>query len=362
MNYYSFSAIRGTQSGQPFYTVMVPLSQVPRIFCFDDTSLPAELRSQRVLSKARVPQIATYIANNPDNYILSSLCACVDGEMSFRSASNASELRNVGILTIPMEARILLNDGQHRRAAIERAINLKPELENESVSVVLFCDLGLERSQQMFADLNKNAVRPSGSLNVLYDHRDPLAKLSAHVLSEIEFFGRFTDLEHSSLSNKSPSLYTLSSLNQANGWLADREADRFGNETRAIVVEYWREVFENMRDWHELQACTVKAHELRQKKVHAHGVILQGFGLLGARLILEKPKKWHTLLKKLGEIDWSRTNSTVWEKRVMNGKRMNGQSRSVLLGANVLYRSVGLELDERGRTAEESLSKESSID
>ncbi len=50
-------------------------------------------------------------------------------------------------------------------------------------SVVLFMDAGFERSQQMFADLNKHAVRPTRSLGVLYDHRDPLSKRSAELIS-----------------------------------------------------------------------------------------------------------------------------------------------------------------------------------
>ena len=357
-NYFAFSAIRGIQAGHPYYTVMIALSQVPRIFCFDDDSLPANLRTQRVLSKARVPQIANYLSENWDNYTLSSLCASVDGDMSFRAASESPELRNVGILTISMDSRILLNDGQHRRAAIEEVLKTRPEIENETISVVMFADRGLERSQQMFADLNKNAVRPSGSLNVLFDHRDPLARLSARVLSEIEFFRRFTDLERSSISNRSTSLYTLSSLNRANGWLAGKGAVRFGEDTVGLVVEFWSEVYNQMRDWQRLDAGTLTAWDLRQKTVHAHGVLLQGLGLMGGRLLKERPTDWRSALGQLTTVDWSRRNATLWSGRVMNGSRMNGQMRAVQLGANVLCRTVGLQLDERGRLAEENLTGE----
>ena len=356
-NYFSFSAIRGFQAGHPYYAVMVSLSQVPKLFCFDDGSLPADLRAQRILSKARVPQIASYLSDNWEDYILSSLCASVDGDISFRAASESREFRNVGVLTISMDSRILLNDGQHRRAAIEEALKTRPEIENETISVVLFADRGLERSQQMFADLNKNAVRPSGSLNVLFDHRNPLARLSAHVLREIDFFRRFTDLEHISISNRSTSLYTLSSLNRANGWLAGKEADRFGENTARLTVNFWSAVYDNMKDWQRLDAGTVKASHLRQNTVHAHGVLLQGIGLLGGRLLEERPQDWRSKLGKLAEVDWSRRNTDLWGDRVMDGSRMNGQRRAVLLGANVLCRMTGFELDERGLIAEESLQK-----
>lgn len=354
-NFYTFSAIRGVQAGHPYFTVMIPLGQVPRIFSFDDETLPPDLRSQRVLSKVRVPQIAEYLAVNWDNYTLSSLCASIDGDLQFKPASDDIALRNVGILTVAMDARILLNDGQHRRAAIEEALKSRPELENETISVVLFADRGLERSQQMFADLNKNAVRPSGSLNVLFDHRSPLSQLSAFVLSEVEFFRRFTDLERSSIPNRGTALYTLSSLNRANQWFAGNAADRFGAETRALAAAYWSEVYKVMPDWQRLDAGTQKSVDLRQGTVLAHGVLLQALGLLGGRLLTEKPKSWRKSLAKLENLDWSRRNAELWEGRVMNGARMNGQKRAVQLGANVLFGVVGLPLDERARHAENAL-------
>ena len=49
------------------------------------------------------------------------------------------------------------------------------------ISVVFFQDDGLKRSQQMFSDLNKNAVKPTKSLNILYDHRDEV--LSIYVVN-----------------------------------------------------------------------------------------------------------------------------------------------------------------------------------
>ena len=354
-NTYTFAAIRGVQARTAYYTVMIPLRMVQRIFVFDSEGLPADLRAQRVLSKARVPQIAAYLSKNWDDYILSSLCASVDGDINFKSAAENSALRNVGTLTIPMEARILLNDGQHRMAAIGEALKIRPELENETISVVVFADRGLKRSQQMFADLNKNAIRPSGSLNVLFDHRSPLSRLSSRILEQVPFFRTFIDLEKVSLSNRTTKLYTLSSLNQAHEWMAGITADRFGSGTESNVKAYWTALYGVMEDWKRLEAGTRTACDLRQNTVHAHGVMLQAFGVLGGQLIECRPLEWKRDLKALEQIDWSRRNSALWDGRVMNGVRINGQRRAVVLGANVLFKALGLALDERGRTAEDSL-------
>ncbi|KNG91822.1 DNA sulfur modification protein DndB [Pseudaestuariivita atlantica] len=350
-NELTFEAIRGVQSRTAYYTVMVPMKMVPRLFIFDGDDLPPDLRAQRVLSKARVPQIASYLAENWDNYILSSLCASVDGDLTFSPAGKNGALKNVGTLSFAMDARIVLNDGQHRRAAIEDALKTRPALENETISVVIFADRGLARSQQMFADLNMNAVRPSNSLNILYDKRDPLAVLSVEVFRQVPFFNRFLELEKKSLSNRTTKLYTLSSLQQAHEWMVGPAGDKFGEETVSFVIQYWNALYGVLEDWQRLDGGSLNAHDLRQNTVHAHGVLLQAFGILGGALFESFPTNWADKLQAFTAVDWSRRNAELWEGRVMNEARMNGQRRSVLLGAAVLFEAVGLPLEPRMKAA-----------
>lgn len=354
-NTFSFEAIRGIQARTAYYTIMVPLKMVPRLFLFDDGALPADLRAQRVLSKARVPQIASYLSGNSGEYILSSLCASVDGDLAFEPASPDGPLRNVGLLSFSMDAKILLNDGQHRRAAIEEALRDCPELESETISVVVFADRGLARSQQMFADLNKNAVRPSGSLSVLYNQRDPLARLTADVLREVPFLDRFVEREKTSISNRTNKLYTLSSLNQAHEWLAGASGDRFGAQTPQLAARFWTALLEQMPDWQRLDAGAVSACELRHDTVHAHGVMLQAFGVVAAVVIEKDPVRLADSLGPLARIDWSRRNLSLWEGKVLSDARIAGQRRAVLLGAGILLRHLGLPLDQRVLSAEASL-------
>ena len=343
------------QARTAYYTVMVPLRMVPRLLLFDDESLPADLRAQRVLSRARVPQIAKYLSDNWDDYILSSLCASVDGELFFEPASE--EHINVGTLSFSMDARILLNDGQHRRAAIDEALRVRRELENETISILIFADRGLKRSQQMFADLNRNAVRPSRSLNVLFDHRNPLARLSAHVFESVPFFRRHLDIERTTLSNRTTKLYTLSSLNQAHQWMVGPDADRFGDDAEELAISFWNRLYEVINDWQQLDSGVHTAANLRQTTVHAHGVMLQAFGLLAGKLLHNRPETWKRDLAELAHIDWSRDNTCLWGGRVLNGARINGKRRAVLLAAAVLYRKLELEIDDRMRIAEEHLSQ-----
>ena len=56
----SFPAIRAYQAGEAFYVVMCPMKLLTKLFSFDDEEVPPEVRAQRVLNKARLPEIARY--------------------------------------------------------------------------------------------------------------------------------------------------------------------------------------------------------------------------------------------------------------------------------------------------------------
>ena len=197
---YGFDAIRGIQAGHEFYVTMCPLKIIPKIFIFNDHDIPPELRAQRILQTARIPAIKDYILNNPADYTFSSLTASVDGKMKFTPSAPLGEDGKLGRLYINMDSRFLINDGQHRRKAIEEALKEQPELGHEMISVVFFRDDGLKRSQQMFSDLNKNAVKPTKSLNILYDHRDDFSKFIVNLTNDIDVFKGRVELEKTTIS------------------------------------------------------------------------------------------------------------------------------------------------------------------
>lgn len=344
-NSYQFTAMRGIQAGRAYYALMCPLKLVPKLFRFDDEALPPELRAQRVLNRTRIPQIARYIVDHTDEYILSSLCASVDGELEFEPVATTGPMRSMGLLRIGMSATILINDGQHRRAAIEEALRERPELGDETISIVLFADGGLLRSQQMFADLNVHAIRPTKSIRLLYDHRDELAKLVREVIQEIPLFREFTDLEKTSISNRSLKLFTLSSLHQATGLLLGKSRNgHIGPEDLDRSIAFWGAVIAQMPDWQRVQRRDVVAHELRRDYVHPHGIALQAIGMAGAQLIAAHPKDWRKHLAGLRAIDWSRANTDLWEGRALIAGKINKSVQNVTLVSNVIVQALGLSL------------------
>jgi len=238
----NFPVLRGIQAGQEYYATMWTLRMLRQVSIFDETELPPELRAQRILNKARIPEIAHYILDNPKNYVFSALTVSIDSEVEFVPLSNLPGEDRLGILKVPTEARFIISDGQHRRAAILSALEQKPELGNETISVVFFLDIGLERSQQMFADLNRYAIRPSRSLGLLYDHRNDKAKLAKLVVLKSSVFRDIVDMEKNSLAPRSRKLFTLSALYNACADLVADLATGHLDTDADLAREYWETV------------------------------------------------------------------------------------------------------------------------
>ncbi|MBE6625083.1 MAG: DGQHR domain-containing protein [Ruminococcaceae bacterium] len=160
---YQFPAVKGKQAGKEYYICMIPLGLLSKIFIIENGDVAPEHRAQRKLNESRIPEISNYILENRESYVFSALAASVDGEMHFVPYNSNS---NIGVLEIDMGASFLINDGQHRKAAIDAAIEEDETLKDETISVVLYKDNGLTRSQQMFTDLNKHAVTTSKSFRL----------------------------------------------------------------------------------------------------------------------------------------------------------------------------------------------------
>ena len=340
-----FPAIRGVQAGRPCYVAMVPMRIVPKLFIFDEAEVPTELRAQRTLNAQRIPEISAYLVDNSSNYTLSSITASIDSTVNFDPIADSGLGQNMGTLSIPMDASILINDGQHRRAAIERAIKENTELGHDNISVLFFIDEGLSRSQQMFADLNKHAVRPSDSISTLYDLRDDLSNLAREMQKKVHIFTKLTEMEKSSISNRSSKLFTLSAIKNATKALLGKgkKGPQTTKEEISLAASYWNEVAAYMPDWQLALQKEVSTYELRENQIHAHGVFLQAMGQIGLDLVSTNAKTWQTKLKKLEKIDWSRTSSK-WEGRAMNQGRISKARVNVILTGNAIKTNLGIKL------------------
>lgn len=350
---YVFPAIRGVQAGREYYVSMCPLRLLTRLFTFDEEELVPELRAQRTLNKARIPDIARYVVENKASYTFSAITVSIDGAIHFEPVGPDGPAKfRMGSLTVSMDAKFIVNDGQHRRAAIVQALEAAPELGEETIAVVFFLDRGLKRCQQMFADLNRHAVKPSASLGVLYDHRSVAASLARHLSLTSSVFKNLIEAERSSLSPRSRKLFTLSAINFANiELLVEKELEDFGAASRKCL-EFWEAVGAQIPEWNYVRQSKMTSGEVRRDFIHSHAIVLQALGRAGRSLYQLAASERLKRIKRLHAVDWSRQNARTWEGRAMLGGAMAKSGQNITLTCNEIKRVLGLELTTEERAAE----------
>lgn len=350
---YIFPAIRGIQAGREYFVSMCPLRLIPRIFLFDEEELMPEFRAQRILNRARVPEIARYMLQNQKGYVFSAITASVDGTVRFTALGPEGEANRLGALHVDMSARFIINDGQHRRAAIEQALISAPELGDETIAVVFFVDRGLERSQQMFSDLNRHAVRPSRSLGLLYDHRNDLSKIAKLVALKSTAFKDLVEMERSTLSERSRKLFTLSAIYTGCSVLLDASEYSDVEHASQVCIEFWDEIAKHIPEWELVRSSRMTSGEVRRDFLHSHAIALQAFGMVGRDLLQRDHENWKIRIASIEKINWSKSNALVWEGRALVGGRVSKSSNNVTLTTNFIKCQLGLALGPEEKRIEQ---------
>ena len=351
----SIPAIRGVMGGRTYYNISLAMAEVPRLFRFNDwEQATPELRAQRVLNKSRVPAIAKYILDNEDSYLFSSITASYSAEVKFTAIDN--DHPEIGTLEIELEnLDLILNDGQHRSAAIAAAVKENPSLGKDKISVLLFPMENLKRLQQMFTDLNRYAHKTSKSLDVLYDHRDNLSALTMDISEDVETFKGMLDKEKITIPLRSPKLFTLSTLYDANKELVGNKIDLKGSKgyeaSRKMAVRYWTELSTVLEDWQRVKDGDMKAAELRQEKINTHAVIMRALGGVGRALIDHYPNDWRDHLQPLRTVDWRKSVGSkvnpLWDNVCITAGSVVSNRQARVQTLAVLKKTLGLTVSPR---------------
>lgn len=342
----SFPAMEGIIGQRTYYSCLMKLNAIPKMFTFRDwAEFTPEDREQRVLNKKRVPDIAKYILDNEDGYLFSAITASYKCPVKFTPVNGDGGL---GLLEMEFEdANFVINDGQHRCAAIAQAVKENPAVGEETISVLLFPYESRERVQQMFSDLNRFVVKTSKSLDILFDKRDPLSIVTLEVCERVPAFKGMVDKDAVSLPIRSPKLFSLAALYDANEELLKdiRDRDASHPELVSVAADYWTAVAKLMPDWAKVKNGDLKALELRQENISSHAVVLRALGAVGAELMKEDPRGWKSRLLDLTSVDWNKKNHD-WENVciIANSVVSNRQARFATKA--YLKHKLGLTLNE----------------
>jgi DNA sulfur modification protein DndB len=346
-------ALRGHMGGREYYTLSMKLKTVPRFFEFQNhKGLDPEQRAQRVVNKQRVPAIRDYLLQNSDGYVFSAITASYELPEGVDEAELFTPFEagaNIGVLNLPMEADLLINDGQHRRAAIAAALEEDPSIGEDVIAVVLFPFEDSARAQQMFSDLNRTASPTTKSLNILYDHRDRLSNITMTLTHSVAAFKGRIDKERASLSKRSPALITLGSLHDGTKELIGEVSEDNAAAKQDLAVAYWQTVSANLPPWSDVAAGRTTAPQVRETTIATHAVTIRAIGEAGRTLVARRPDDWATVLAEvLTRTDWSR-NNPEWQGVVVSdgdvtNRRQNQRDLAELLRVKLGVATVDEEL------------------
>jgi DNA sulfur modification protein DndB len=341
-----FPAMEATIGQRTYYACVMKLAVIPKMFTFRDwIEFTPEDREQRVLNKDRIPDIARYILDNEDGYLFSSITASYKCNARFEPVNSEGH----GFLEMDFQdANFVINDGQHRCAAIAHAIRANPAIGEEAISVLLFPYESKERVQQMFSDLNRYVQKTPRPLNILFDQRDAHARITLEVCESVPVFKDLVDKENVSLPARSEKAFTLASLYDATQeLLAQRkngESDGY-HELVAAAVDYWITISKLMPDWWKIKNREIRPIELRQENISTHSVVLRALGGIGAEVMRLYGADWKNHLTGIASISWSKKNRD-WENVCMVANSVVANRQARLATKAYLKRKLGLPVSD----------------
>lgn len=349
-------AMRGVQAGREFYMAMCHMSFIAKHLPYPQNTIPEDKVIQRHINKARIPKIAEYLVKYYDDYVLPPVIASIDGEVEWQPLSAESENMQVGILKIPDSADLIINDGQHRCAAIQHALQKRPELKYETLGVIFYIDRGVKRARQIFSDLNGHPVRTNQNINATFDGRQYLPLLTKRVIDNSALLRGRVELFASGCAVGSPRIFTISALTKSHRILLDSVISQDIEQDAKTCGRFWTVLEENLPELDSLMQESIAARAIKENYFYPYSIALQTLAGVANQLIIESPDDWEDRFAGIRKINWRRDNAD-WEGRAMSGGRLTTGGNHPTLTRNFIKKKLKLSLSEEEKIIERQLSK-----
>lgn len=191
-------AIRGILGNIVYYTSSFTFKQIAeRVKKIDQelhTSTSLKDQLQRSLTK-NYESVTDYIMSQKEHFFNALVLAVYDGDPVWNEIEvgfNGENYYNMGFLRLNGEEKIFPVDGQHRVEGIKDAIKLCPELEDETIAVILIGHhkdkVGMEKTRRIFSTLNRYAKPVSTGDIIALDEDDTVAIVTRNMLESFPLF------------------------------------------------------------------------------------------------------------------------------------------------------------------------------
>ena len=259
-------AIRGILGDIVYYTSSFTFKQIAeRVKKIDQelhTSTSLKDQLQRSLTK-NYESITDYILSQKEHFFNALVLAVYDGDPVWNEIEvgfKGEDYYNMGFLRLNGEEKIFPVDGQHRVEGIKDAIKKSPELEDETIAVILIGHHkdkeGMEKTRRIFSTLNRYAKPVSTGDIIALDEDDTVAIVT-----------RFTSLIKLYETNKIVYKYYTSFRDNTKRIHSSTEIDKFLkfrpkqediDDFEKYLTEFWELFINSFEGMKEYVASTEK--------------------------------------------------------------------------------------------------------
>jgi DNA sulfur modification protein DndB len=292
----------------------------------------AEELINRPLMPQHVDEIAKYLLET-ENYILPSFI--FNSKTPIKVFAFGTGAVKFGYAVMPTNVELYVTDGQHRLKAIEKAIKERPELRNDSVTVLVVQEEDIDQIHQDFADCAKNKPIPPALL-AAFDVSNVLAKLTRQIVKKtIIFEGRIDKISRT--IGKDPNyMFTMNQLKigmaeflfgSSRKQVIESRTSQQKDETIKLLekAEKFYMEFAGFNDTWKLllqpkvDTANLDLYSLRQQRIDFNTVGLQILSRVGHLIFFGKDfrdEQRQTLMASLAQLDYRR-DAELWQNNVV---------------------------------------------
>jgi DNA sulfur modification protein DndB len=282
--------------------------------------------------------IASYITENPDDYIIPGLTINVQGMINVYTAKGGSTIK-AAYMVIPDTTPAAPTDGQHRGHGIIKALEqMDPEhrarFVQDGVAFMLTCESEIEKAHQDFADCSKTKQLPPAMLTV-YDLRNRANGLVIKLADSCPVFKDKVDSTSKTIGSNSSFLFTTNQVRQmvkalltgdfalADATFAEKAKEllptpELYQETLRKFEDFVNHLTNHLDAWREASQVPPGIQHAKLKQIRNRGYVcltatgLNIIGRIGHELIANDYPDWRDYASKLAQLNWLKSNP-LWE-------------------------------------------------
>jgi DGQHR domain-containing protein len=338
-----------------------------------------DIPGNRPLDNEHLKGIVRYLETETDFVIGALTLYAKKGTVRFRPVEDSSDTVELGWLSIPIDARFFIGDGQHRLKAYEQVLSTRepddPAVENLRKSgspAIIVEEDNPAKIAQDFVDLQRNGKPLSSSLGASMDRRVHINRLALDVVKAVKLFqdeypGDRIHYLGQTLGKYSNQLYTFASWRYAVGTIligfSEHSRRKWEARTNRILdgkneydrwykllCEMFEEASRQLPGWKDVLAKNMTVPQFREKYVLGSSAGLTAFAGAMHRILDPEWKQkhgldWREALRRMAAVDWlkaptSATGRVFFEGTIVQNGNVINNRPAFEAAAEKLYESV----------------------